>query len=227
MAVSLVQTTHGTNTTGSTSTTSTSAFASANTAGNAIIVAIANDGSSGSVTSVTDTAGNTYTRAIEEPSSGDTVSCEIWYCLNVKAQASNVVTANQGFNDGVIWAQEWSGLATSSGLDQTKGAKGTATAASTGASSTTMQASELVFVAGELDVSGSNSLSVGSGYSNFNSASSGTVIGAIESKVVSATGAQTGAMTSSASGVTWRLALATFKAASGSTLNHGQFFPFF
>lgn len=220
MAIAFVQSTSGTNAAGATATTPTTAFTNPNTAGNAIIVAIANDGTTGSVTSVTDTAGNSYS-LIKRNTAVTTVTTEIWAAFNIKARASNIVTANQGFNDGVIVAQEFSGLAgTTDKTAEGNGVTGTATATT----AVTTSDNELVFAAGEVDISGANTLSVGASYSNFVTASSNSVRGAAESNIVSASGAQTATMGVAIAGATWRIVIATFPASSnGATI--GNFRP--
>lgn len=220
MAISFVQGKSGTNASGATSTTSTAAFSSNTTLGNLIIVGIANDGTAGSVTSVTDTQGNSYSLVVRNTAL-TAVTAEIWVAVVTTAGASNVVTANQGFNDGAIFAQEWSGLATSSFTDQLARGTGSTTTMTATTAATTV-ANELIFAVGEVDLSGSNTITVGAGYSNFLTASSSFVRGAIESKTVSSTGAQTATMTIASGTASWRECIATFKIAP--TVNKGAGF---
>lgn len=209
MAISRVQGTNGHNLDGSTSTIVATAFGSSITAGNAIIVGVMRDGAAS--TSVTDTFGNKYLKIVD--SANLTRRCEIYYCASALAGAANVVTSNGGFNDGVIFAEEWSGLAKIGAYDTQKfGIRiaGAASPLSTGASSVTRTQNELVFVAGEIDISGTTNLTVGAGYSNFATDRSNFIVGAIESAVVSTNAAQTATMVTDATAPSSVIALATF-----------------
>lgn len=217
----LIQSTSGTNATGATTSTATSAFGSPNIRGNTILVAIANDGSNKSVSKVADTLGNTYVKVVSSPP-GDTVTAEIWAAFNILPGSSNVVTATQASNDGVIFAQEWSGILPSP-IDQTSGATGGGASMSTNTPSTSFS-SEVVFVAGEMDIVGSNALSVGAGYSNFSTLSSNVIRGAVQSNITTSTGGQSSSMVMTAQGgASWRIAVATFKATYPSSFNILQY----
>lgn len=222
MAISFVQGSSGANASGSTNLTLTGTFAGATTTGNAIIVGIANDGAAGAVTGVTDVQGNTYTLVVRNTAS-TAVTAEIWAAFNITGGLANVITATQGFNDGAIFAQEWSGLAVSSATDQLARGTGTTTTMTSTTPSTT-QADELVFAVGEVDLSGTNTVTAGAGYTNFLTASSSFIRGAIESKVVSATGAQTATFTIASGAAGWRSNIATFKSASVAAIPAGSNF---
>lgn len=120
-------------------------FTSSNTAGNFIVVVTRN--SSGQTTGTpTDTAGNTYLKAVDLNTAANRYMA-IYYAMNVASQASNQVTVTNGTSVGnfqVIIA-EFSGVATSSALDLTGSAYNAATASPTSTlTGTTAQADELV-----------------------------------------------------------------------------------
>src|SRR5690606_27094479 len=89
-----------------------------------VVVGFTYDGNTAlSVVSVTDTAGNTYARAVQSLSG--TVVAEIWYCQNASAMASgNSITANLSTTAGgasptiCIFAARVTGAALGGALDQ-------------------------------------------------------------------------------------------------------------
>lgn len=206
MAISFVQSTTGTST-GASTPTSTTAFASPTTSGNTIIVTAYNDTAT-SIGSVTDSAGNIYTKVIEKTV---TTTMSIWVCYNIRGASSVVVSFPNGFNDGGIIAQEFSGLGINS-FDVSANSSGTGnTTLSIGPTASTTYASELVVCGVSFDWQSGNDLSVGSGYSNFAKCTASFVMGAMESKTVSATGAQTATMgITNPSAFTWRGVVVTF-----------------
>lgn len=113
------------------------------------------------VTSVTDTAGNTFVEVVEASHASGDPRGALYYAENITGNASNVVTANFGSGSPEyrrIIVEEFSGIATSSSTDgsvQTN--NGTGTAYST-ADITTSQSGLVV-----LGVSGYTSLSSWSG----------------------------------------------------------------
>lgn len=138
------------------SATTIATAATSLTTGNFIVACVRRGTASISVSSVTDTAGNTYHHAIGPIESG-AGAVEIWYSENVTGNASNVVTANFSgatISRSIITAQFY-GMATSSSLDQT--ASGTSTGASpvTSGSLTTTRGNEVLIVAAEVSVTGS------------------------------------------------------------------------
>jgi hypothetical protein len=119
----------------------------AQTAGNLNIVAVGWNDTTSTVSSISDSQGNTYTLAIG-PTTGTGLRQSIYYASNIRG-GSNTVTVT--FNQAAIWVDvrvlEYSGLSTTSPLDVTAGAAGTGTSASSGAATTTV-ANELIFAAG-------------------------------------------------------------------------------
>lgn len=194
--------------------TATTSSIGTTTTGNLMVVCCAsNSATSNDFSSVTDNKSNTYTRAKSQP--GNATDVEIWYAANITGGASHTVTATttNGFRNVALVAQEYSGAATTTPLDQTAGATGTSATPSSGATATTTQADEMVF--GALVVEASDAISLGSGFSNL-----GTNTGiaslrpAAESMIISSTGAQTATFGIAAS-QPWNCAVATFKATGG------------
>ena len=109
-----------------------SATAKAMTSGNLVIVFVKWEAiATPNVTSVTDTAGNTYTEIAELSHASGDPRCAFYYAANITGHASNVVTVNFG-SALTTWrrvvVEEFSGIATSSPLDgshQTNNGTGT------------------------------------------------------------------------------------------------------
>ncbi len=99
------------------------------------------------VSSVTDSRGNTYALAIG-PTSGTGLRQSIYYAKNIAAGSNTVTVA---FSKAAAFVDvrvlEYSGLDTLNPLDKTAGAAGSGTTASSGAATTT-SANELIFGAG-------------------------------------------------------------------------------
>ena len=179
------------------------AYPGAQTAGDLNIVAVGWNDTTSTVSSVTDSQGNTYQLAIG-PTRGTNLSQSIYYAPNIKG-GSNTVTVN--FNQAAAYVDvrvlEYSGLSTTSPLDVKAGAAGSGTSASSG-SATTTSANELIFGAG---------MTVGS----FGAAGTGFTSRIItspdadiaEDRVVSSTGSYTATATNSSGA--WVMQMATFK----------------
>jgi len=124
------------------------AFAQAQTAGNLNAVAIGWFESTGNITSVSDSAGNTY--QVGAPTfRGNGFSQAVYYAKNIAGAAANTVTVK--FDKALPYVDvrilEYSGLDRTSPLDVTSSATGTAAQASSG-TATTNFARELVLGAG-------------------------------------------------------------------------------
>lgn len=139
--------TNGTNReVGSDTTIAASAFVC--TTGNAIVVGVSNYNTGQTVSSIADTAGNTYVRLgnVESPDSSGRM--EMWLATNITGHAANVVTVtfDAGTTFRTIAAAEFTQIATASPLDQstTVNISGTGTTHTTDATGTTVQADELI-----------------------------------------------------------------------------------
>jgi len=200
------------------------AFGANVTAGSSIFVC-ARINAVGKTITVTDTLGNTY--AGSGGTAGDVTNntagfqTYLYSAHNSAGGANTVTLAISG--TGRIWMNiaEYSGLATSSTLDQTASATGASAAIDSGATATTTQASELVIGVGGSNVD--NTFTLGTGFSNLNVAAAGTNRVAMEGQVVSSTGTYNGTFTILTS-TQWVGLVATYKGAGGAT---GGPFPFF
>lgn len=195
MAFSRVQGWVGT--TGNTFPTSLTSAASGSsvTAGHLLMVALMLDGQTvAETTTMTDNkGGNTWTRLSTNFQSG-IGQVDIWACVVTNGGASMTVTAGGlGNTTAALIIEEWSGNASSSILDQQTSTNGSGTSVSVGPTSATTHANDLIWVA--VGVAATGAATVGSGYSNLTGEVSNPSKLWVESKVVSATGAQTGTLT--------------------------------
>jgi len=180
-------------------------YTAAQTAGNLNIVVVGWNDTTSAVSSISDSRGNTYIRAIG-PTTGTALSQSIYYAKNIPG-GSNTVTVvfNQTAAYPDVRVLEYSGADTSNPLDVTAGASGTGLTGNSG-SATTTSANELVFGTGmTFDIYNA----AGSGYTNRVITNFGDIA---EDKSVTSTGSYnaTAPMRSSAA---WVMQMATFKAA--------------
>jgi hypothetical protein len=114
------------------------------TAGNCLIATISNaSGATNPITSVTDTASNTWTLGVAGYQSGSNTRCEIWYCLSAASVTSVTVTRGTASN-GSVNVSEWRGIVDIAAIDTT-GTQGNATGtAAPGGSVTTTNPSDLI-----------------------------------------------------------------------------------
>lgn len=213
-AIVRVNTSANENYTGASSSALTSTAASL-TGGNSLIVIATWGVDSATVSSVTDTAGNTFSAVAAHNDGASFVV--IWAATNVTGNGSNTVTVNLS---GTVryWAVmtlQYSGLVTSSVANMTDlTATGQATSSTTVTSSTwgpTAQANE-VLIAATRNGAGSG-LTPDTGYSIAVQDTIGA--GAVEDRIVSSV--QGGGSTVSMTGSTldWVLVFASFKEAGG------------
>ena len=201
-AISFVQVMAATPQTASASVAVT--YTAAQTAGNLNVVAVGWNDTTSTVTGITDSRNNSYVLAIG-PTTGTGLRQSIYYAKNIAAGANTVtVTFSKAAAFVDIRALEYSGLDTANPLDQTAGAAGSGTTASSGAATTTA-ANELIFGAGMT-------------LASFTGAGSGFISRIItspdadnaEDKTVSATGSYSATAPNSTS--SWVMQMATFKA---------------
>ena len=185
------------------------AYSNAQTAGNLNIVAVGWGDTISAISSVTDSKGNTYTRAVG-PTSNTGLQQAIYYAKNI-ASGSNTVTVK--FNQAAAYPDvrivEYSGLDPTSPLDVTAAGTGNGTSASSG-SATTTSANELIFGAGS--TTGTAFTAPGSGFTTRIVNIYGNLA---EDKMVSSTGSN--AATATNSGGYWIMQMATFKASASSS----------
>ena len=182
------------------------AYASSQNAGDLNVVVVGWNDTTSSVSSVTDTSGNTYVQAVG-PTTASGARQSIYYAKNIKGGSNTVtVTFNQAAAYPDIRVLEYAGADTSSPLDVTAAAVGSSTTANSG-SATTTSANELVFGA---DTIATGTPGPGAGFTSRIITSPDSDIA--EDKIVSTTGSYSATAPLSPSGY-WVMQMATFKAA--------------
>ena len=183
--------------------------------GSLIIVFVGSSALTDTVSTVTDNAGNTYTKAysIATGTGGNT---ECWYATNSKPTTSIVVTFSASVATKSVFVREYSGMVKSTPLDTTITASGSGTAVSTGASPTTRAANTLV-VSNCSCLGTSPTLSVGAGFGNFTSQTvlAAASLHAIQDLTASSAATQTGLMTGGGTLPVWDIGTAVFFIARG------------
>ena len=110
-------------------------YTAAQTAGNLNVVAVGWNDATSTITSVTDSAGNTYQLAAPL-TRGSALSQAIYYAKNIKAAAAGANTVTVDFSGAVPYADiriaEYSGLDPVNPLDTTASAAGSGATASSG-----------------------------------------------------------------------------------------------
>ena len=145
--IGFVQVASGPSTVQSSNSTVAVAYPSPQTAGDLNIVVVGWGDASSSVSSVADSMGNIYTRAVG-PTQNSGVQQSIYYARNIGSGNNTVtVTFNQSASFPDVRILEYSGLDPVAPLDVTAAAGGAGASASSG-SATTAAANELIFGAG-------------------------------------------------------------------------------
>ncbi len=176
-------------------------------AGDFLALAISYDSNTASVSSITSSPANTFTKVRRDPHATAAQSEEIWFAANV-ASGNTTITINSSASvDSRCFVEEYSGVATSSPLDQQAGANGTSTTPATGSMSTDFMA-ELMFCG--VSSSGSNTFTAGTNYTLLQN----TSFEADEHQILTGTTTQTGSFTLGNS-LAWVLSCATFKPSAG------------
>jgi hypothetical protein len=143
----LVQSAAGTESSAATSLTAT--FSTPTTAGNLLVLsASVYTGATNHLTSVTDSAGNTWTRIGTYSVSGHNSDGEQWYVAG--AASSTTVTVHTASAASVVFqVQEFAGIATTNALDTSVGASNTSTTPQSGSLTPTRPGDLIVgFLAG-------------------------------------------------------------------------------
>lgn len=195
------------------------------TAGNFLYVT-AGDGSSALLATGISATGYTFNTL--QNFVGGSPSLSTWYAMNIPGGATTFTcTMNQGLGTNAAFIiEEWSGIATTLALD--KSAQSTNSTATTtpptGTTAATTQADEVIFNSVAIN-GGTTSVTVGSGYSNFSSFLGAGTAGAFvacQSKIVAATGTQSGSFSLGASRSS-PASINTFKIAANSTASPQPF----
>ena len=188
----------------------TVAYASAQIAGDTNILAIGWNNATSNITSVTDSAGNTYQLAVPT-ARGSGLSQAIYYASNIKAAAAGTNTVTVTFNTSTpfidIRALEYSGLDPVNPFDVGTSASGNGTSANSGTVTTTA-AGELIFGAG---MTGGVFSAAGTNFTNrIITPQDGDIA---EDRFVTTTGSYSATASLSGS-ASWLMQVATFKAAA-------------
>ena len=187
-------------------------YAAAQTAGDLNVVAVGWNDSTSSVTSVTDSNGNTYLTAVGPTTNAGNATQLIYYAQNIAAAAAGANTVTVHFNATVnapdVRVLEYSGIAASSSLDVGVGASGGGTSLSSG-SATTSNAADLVIGASYI---GAGFAGAGAGYTaRVVTNPDGDLV---EDRVVSVTGSYSASATQSPSSW-WVMQMAAFRTVNG------------
>ena len=184
-------------------------FPSSSTDGNLIIVHLSYDNVARSVSSVTDTKGNTYARISGPTTWNTTYRSELWYAYNIKGggAAINVTATLTGSSTSYmqIYISEYTGiLTTANPLDQKATITGS-TASITVGPKTTAYGNEFVYA---VAIGASGTLSHGAGF-NLRSSANANIV---EDKNANTAGSYNA--TFSSAGGNWVAEMATFRNAS-------------
>ncbi len=183
-AISFVQTNSATPQGTLTSVTVT--YAGAQTAGNLNVVVVGWNDSTATVSSVTDSVGNTYALAAAPIVQAGTASQAIYYAKNIGAAGAGANTVNVTFAAAAIHPDiriaEYSGLDPLNPLDTSVGAQGTTTATSDSGPVATANPNDLLVGANTVQ---STTTAAGAGYTNRGITADGDIL---EDQVVSITG---------------------------------------
>jgi len=209
--IAFVQTTDLTSANPAATSITTSAFGSAVTSGNLLVAFCSLDTTGSNVSSITDTAGNTYVQAVTDTES--TVRGDIWYAKNVTGGSGITITCNynQSTSFRKIQANEYSGLDIIAPLDVTAFNSSPSSTNATSGTAATNVADELIV-----------GLAVHFGIASYTPGTSFTVRGTqnffgVEDRIVSATGTYEANWTNAADG--WVALMATFKIAATTTFS--------
>ncbi len=189
-------------------------YASAQTAGNLNVVAVGWNDATSSVTSVTDTLGNAYVRAIGPTVNPGQNSQSIYYARNIAAAGAGANSVKVTFNQGASYADvrilEYSGIDPVNTVDGAVGAFGTAGTSDSGALTTT-NANDLLFGGG---ITQGTTSAAGTGYTSRVITWPNTDIA--EDRIVSIAGSYKATAAVSA-GSPWVMQLVAFRGAPGDT----------
>lgn len=197
------------------------AYSSNVTAGSLLIACIRDGSSVNNVNaSITDSnnAGN-WTKAIERDLTVDLDTAAIYYRLNA-ASGATTVTYHTGQGAGTLRMViiEYSGIATSSALDQTSsGYNASSTAPNSGATATLAQATELALGYGDQVNAPSGAWTAGGGYTlvsdAFTASGQNQLKLGVSELFTASTAAQTATFTIPTTADEWSCMIATFKGA--------------
>jgi len=183
-------------------------YSAVQAAGDLNVVVVGWNDSTSSVTSITDSRGNSYLVAAGPTTSAGNATQLIYYAQNIAAAAAGANTVTVTFNTTVnfpdVRVLEYSGITPSSALDVSVGASGVGTNLSSGAATTT-HANDLLVGANYI---GASFAAVGTGYTARVITTPDNDL--VEDQVVSATGSYSAGSTQSAASW-WVMQMAAFR----------------
>ena len=123
-------------------------FTAAQAAGDLNVVVVGWNDTTATVSSVTDSKGNTYTRAVGPTAISGTLSQSVYYAKNIAAAAAGANIVTVAFSSAAVYPDirvlEYSGADPSNPVDVTAAATGNSASSSSGAATTT-NATDLIF----------------------------------------------------------------------------------
>lgn len=205
---SVAVTTVGSNSQGSSGSTQTFTVPAGGIPSGSTIIIAAGNGSLRTISSITDTKGNSYTVGLQKNNASD-VQFSLAYAQNVTAMVSgDIITINLSgsASNRVVVVAYATGLTTGTLIDKNASAAGTSTTPSSGASGVTTVATEAVI---GVVARGTANVTEASGYTGLGNVGAAVRLN-LAYKVVTSTGAQTYNPTLSAS-VFWACGVETLK----------------
>jgi hypothetical protein len=199
---------------GSTSGTSATVGPKALTAGNLLVLIVACKSTALTVSTITDTAGNTFTSCGANSVSTANFRTEVFYVPNARANASNTVTVTMSgtVTDLNLAILQYSGAATTSPFDVAVTSTGSGTALTSG--SFTPSTTNEVGVAFGIQTNAVTGDTAGTNYTLRDSGlGTATCFLGGEDRLLLPAGAQTATMTANAS-ATWQMVVAVFSPTS-------------
>ena len=214
-AVVQVQQAFNSDVTGTTFTSFSATFNSATASGNGIIFGVT-FGNTNPIITATDSAGNSYTEAIQTYDAAHRQGSAIFYSTNITGGSSHTVTIS--FNSGVSYLalgiHEYNGVANSSPLDVATGITGSGTSLSSGSVTTTANGDLIFGLAVEDAVGSGDAFTAGSGFTKRVDLGDAAAY-ADEDEVQSTAGAIASNWTLAPAGLDWIADVAAFKASTG------------
>lgn len=190
--------------------TTIAAPATNHTTGNLLVVFVGFCSDTGTVSSIADTAGNTYIYVgrIKNDTINNVIEC--WYAKNITGNANNVVTVtvSTDVSERVITVDQYSGCDTSAPLDQSNSGTGNDAAPTTG-NITTTQADEVLAAGVYLYIS--QTITAGANYTLRTLSDAAPSYAASEDRIVSSIGTYNATFALSG-GTYWATIIASFKA---------------
>lgn len=190
------------------------------TTGNLIIVGFrSSDGAT-----VSDTAGNTYTRVVNAFGVTNVGTLSFFYAKNITGNANNVVTVS--FNSGgyqEVCVAQYSGCDKNNPLDvggSTNTTSGSSSSSITSPSFSTTTANQLIICFATVSNNTTVSFTAGSGYTLRNTG----VVSSLQERIVSSTQSSVTASISASTNYYWGLSVMTFKEELTTNSNFFQLF---